>query len=287
MKNIKLVIGSISLIWLLILGFTFSHSIIWYAYFFLTGTALLLSFILLFQLSKNKQTTKVDDRPRNVTYQKPLQIPHLFNRIKKKRKISRNEVAIVKPMEKSPTIKDVTENNSFMKQNQKMSSVKNKRYLHTRIPLLFQGTTQKILFETIQRLKDQHFFYDFYGNLSNEELIQNFELYVDRPIFELYDQTLPNTFAKTLYDPETESNRIAIFLPSNNGNETDIMLGFIEMEDTYKANLLMQRYANIQVFTTILGGTYKKVYQNEKNEIKMIKDFVNYDLTISLAFYNN
>lgn len=286
MKNTKVIIGSVTLVWLIVLAITFSNTFYWYAYLILTGTALVLSFLLLVYLRNNNHHIIEKDEQRKIANDEPLSIPHLFNRIKKKKKKRKPKQPPLKITTDRNQVKSVADNNTFMTPKTKMSSVKNKRYLHTKIPQLFQGETQKTLFETIQRLKGQHFFSNFYGDVTNEELVDHFETYENRPIFELYDQTLPNTFAKTLYDPDTETNRIAIFLSSHDQNSDDIMLGFIEMEDTYKANLLMQRYENIQVFTTILGGTYKKVYRNSRNEVKIIKDFINYDLTISLAFYN-
>ncbi len=169
----------------------------------------------------------------------------------------------------------------------RMSSIRNKEYLHTKINLLYNGEKQKILFDTIQRLKEHNFFTSYYAGVTNEDLITRFEEYEERNIFELYDNIIPNTYAKVLYELKSDSNRIGIFLGAQNDTEEETFLGFIALEDTYKADLLLKKYDNIQVFPTILGGTYKRVYRNKEGDIKIIKDFINYDLTISLAFYNN
>ncbi|RST98317.1 hypothetical protein CBF37_08385 [Vagococcus vulneris] len=270
----------------------------------------MLAFFLLFQLKLKQTYQQTNYRKRKKATQQRKKLIEYFSNQQR----LTNDFDTQKP---NPNVNDnraiettfrprknANHNVSFFKLKDKMSSIKNKEYLHSKIPLLYQGEMQITLNEAIQDLKAQHYFKSYYGGITNTDLISHFDEYKDRNVFELYDNTFPNAYAKVLFDITTNTNRIGIFInkefkhhsdDSKNTNSLDeidednddIMLGFIAVEDSHRANLLLQKYSNIQVIATILGGTYKRVYQNSKGQIRIIKDFINYDLTISLAFYNN
>ncbi|AQP53043.1 hypothetical protein CBF34_03000 [Vagococcus penaei] len=307
MKNLRLTALIVTVLWVIALWFSYNPSLFWYAYLFLSGITLTFAFFLLYQIKLKQTYQQSNEQKRRKATRKRLKLLTYFS--KQQRLTGDNSTSQPDPNVKSRRYiettnrprKNAQNNLSFFTTKDKMSSIKNKEYLHSKIPLLYQGSMQETLSQAIQQLKEQHYFTSFYGNVTNNDLILHFEEYEGRNIFELYDNIIPNTFAKVLYDPNTDTNRIGIFLhivPKNCLSEpimdedsqeesTDIMLGFIAMEDTHRANLLLKKYDNIQVFATIVGGTYKRVYQNELGEIRIIKDFINYDLTISLAFYNS
>lgn len=292
MKYLKITGIVIIIIWIIALIFTYNHSFFWYAYFIISAIAILLAGILLYQKEIMDFTNKNNSFMNRLRHASTKSLPYeeddyydiivtKNNRRKKKRRKKRHSFEIGHVANRRKNTED-----SRIIINESPSNIRNKEYLHTNIPSLYEGEAQKILFDTIQRLKQQSFFTSFYGNVTNEDLITKFDEYQNRNIFELYDHILPNTYAKLLYDPASDSNRIAIFLPNIDPSTPDDSLGFIAIEDSYKADMLLKKYSDIQVFPTILGGTYKRAYMNSQGEIKIIKDFISYNLTISLAFYN-
>ena len=294
MRNLKILGGVVFIFWLVALFLTFSHTFYWYIYLIISSIALILASILLYQteLKKiynyaDKEFTRLKVRPaERISYDEDEEYYEVLDnkRRRKKRRRRRSNTYLETTMRER---KKTSENLGSSDEIHRMSSIRNKEYLHTKIDLLYNGEKQQLLFETIQRLKETNFFISYYAGVTNEDLIANFDEYEERNIFELYDNVIPNTYAKVLYEPKSDSNRIAIFLGASSDSENEVFLGFITLEDSYKAELLLRKYDNIQVFPTILGGTYKRVYRNKEGEIKIIKDFINYDLTISLAFFNN
>ncbi|MDT2849537.1 phage holin family protein [Vagococcus carniphilus] len=294
MRNLKIVGGFVFAFWIIALILTFNSSWIWWAYLLISSVALILAAILLYQTEiKNlyyraeKDVTKLKSRStQKISYDEDEEYYDVLDNKKRRKKRKKR-----RPSNYLETTarerKKTSENHGSSDEIHRMSSIRNKEYLHTKINLLYNGEKQQLLFETIQNLKANNFFSSYYAGVTNDDLVNNFEEYEERNIFELYDNLIPNTYAKVLYDPKSDSNRIGIFLGTTGDNQDEMMLGFIALEDSYKADLLLKKYANIQVFPTILGGTYKRVYRNRSGEIKIIKDFINYDLTISLAFYNN
>ena len=294
MKKLRVVGGIVFIFWLVGLVLTFSHSLFWYAYLIISSIALILAGILLYQ-NEVEEIIKNMDKDLNrlkfkstdkISYDEDEEYYDVLDPRKRKRKRKRKQPSSYL----ETTMRERKKTNEHLGSSDeihRMSSIRNKEYLHTKINLLYNGEKQKILFDTIQRLKEHNFFTSYYAGVTNEDLITRFEEYEERNIFELYDNIIPNTYAKVLYELKSDSNRIGIFLGAQNDTEEETFLGFIALEDTYKADLLLKKYDNIQVFPTILGGTYKRVYRNKEGDIKIIKDFINYDLTISLAFYNN
>lgn len=304
-KKLKIAWGCLLVFWLVAIILTFNNTWYWYAYLIISASAFLLAGILLYhsnlkdlyQQTRFKQQNIQTETKKNISHQDDDDEYYELNtkrsrQKKKRRRKKRYQLMETGNRERKKTNQPSASNKTL----HKASSIRNKEYLHTKIPLLYNGEKQALLFNTIQQLKEQDFFTSYYAGVTNEDLMTHFNEYQERNIFELYDNTIPNTFAKVLYDPESVSNRIGIFLgqqpsdasdneESNLSNED--MLGFIDIKDSYKADLLLEKYNNIQVFPTILGGTYKRAYKNEEGSIKIIKDFINYDLTISLAFYNN
>lgn len=287
--------GVILLFWLCALIFTFNNSAYWYAYLFISGTALILASILLYHTELKKMYRTADDQFAKIKARKTQHIAYdeeedyydiLVNkRTRKRRKKRKQRTKYIETNHRER--KNTNDYRTSPEDIHRMSSIRNKEYLHTKIPLLYSGNKQEILFNTIQKLKQNNFFTNYYAGVTNEDLITHFEEYEERNIFELYDNMIPNTYAKVLYDIQSDANRVGIFMGTSGEEQEDEMLGFIALEDSYKADLLLKKYSNIQVFPTILGGTYKRVYKNKSGNIKIIKDFINYDLTISLAFYNN
>lgn len=294
MRNLKIAGGFVFIFWLVGLFLTYSNSLFWYLYLIVSSIALILAAILLYQTEfkkiyqyADKEFTKLKVKPaERISYDEDEEYYEVLDNQKrrKKRRKRRTSTYLETTMRER---KKTSEHSGSSNEIHRMSSIRNKEYLHTKINLLYNGEKQQILFETIQRLKQNNFFVTYYAGVTNEDLINNFEEYEERNIFELYDNVIPNTYAKVLYEPESDSNRIGIFLGAAGDADEEVLLGFIDLEDSYKADLLLKKYDNIQVFPTILGGTYKRVYRNKEGEIKIIKDFINYDLTISLAFYNN
>lgn len=295
MRNLKIAGGFVFVFWLAALFLTFNNSALWYVYLLISSIALILASILLYQAEfkkiyqyADKELTKLKVKPaERISYDEDEEYYEVLDnhrRRKRKRKKRRTSTYLETTMRER---KKTSEHSGSSNEIHRISSIRNKEYLHTKINLLYQGEKQQILFETIQRLKENNFFTTYYAGVTNEDLINNFTEYEERNIFELYDNIIPNTYAKVLYEPQSDSNRIGIFLGAASDADEEVFLGFIALEDSYKADLLLRKYDNIQVFPTILGGTYKRVYRNREGEIKIIKDFINYDLTISLAFYNN
>lgn len=301
-KKLKMAGWVILVFWLIAIILTYNNTWYWYAYLIISASAFFLAGILLYHSEVKQLYTNTFSKQHTLKSEPKQTISHhddedyddiTVERTRQKRKRKRKKkYALMETgsRERKKTNQQYASNKSL----HKASSIRNKEYLHTKIPLLYNGDQQELLFNTIQQLKEQDFFTSYYAGVTNEDLITHFSEYQERNIFELYDNTIPNTFAKVLYDPESVSNRIGIFLgkqpvieAAEENNLTENMLGFIDIRDSYKAELLLNKYNNIQVFPTILGGTYKRVYKNEEGSIKIIKDFINYDLTISLAFYNN
>lgn len=296
MKKLKILGGFVFIFWVIGLILTFDHSGVWYLYFLISSIALVLASILLYQAEfkkvydyADKDFTRLKIKPaesERISYDEDEEYYEVLDnqRRKKRRRKKRSSTYLETTMRER---KKTNEHSGSSHEIHRMSSIRNKEYLHTKINLLYDGEKQQLLFETIQKLKENNFFLTYYAGVTNEDLITKFEEYEERNIFELYDNVIPNTYAKVLYDTKSASNRIAIFLGAQSDATEEVFLGFIALEDSYNANLLLQKYDNIQVFPTILGGTYKRVYRNKEGDIKIIKDFINYDLTISLAFYNN
>ncbi|HCM88963.1 MULTISPECIES: DUF6681 family protein [Vagococcus] len=294
MKNLKIIGGIVFVFWLVALYLTYTDSIFWYLYLLISSIALFLASILLYRAELKKMYKRADQQinrlksrsTKTISYDEDEEYYEVLDnkRRRKKRRKKRDNYHLETTMRER---KKTSENHGSSDEIHRVSSIRNKEYLHTKINLLYSGEKQQLLFETIQQLKDNNLFTTYYAGVSNEDLINHFEEYEERNIFELYDNLIPNTYAKLLYDPSSDHNRIGIFLGITRDAQEEMMLGFIALEDSYKADLLLKKYDNIQVFPTILGGTYKRVYRNKEGEIKIIKDFINYDLTISLAFYNN
>lgn len=294
MRNLKIAGGVIFIFWIIALFLTYNNTLFWYLYLGISSVALILAAILLYQIEfkkiaryADKEFTRLKVRPtKKISYDEEEEYYDVLDKRKrvKKRKRKRAESYLETTLrERKKTSEHLGSSNEI----HRMSSIRNKEYLHTKINLLYNGEKQQLLFETIQKLKENNFFTSYYAGVTNEDLMTNFAEYEERNIFELYDNIIPNTFAKVLYEPTSGSNRIGIFLGSSGDADEEVSLGFIALEDSYKADLLLKKYDNIQVFPTILGGTYKRAYRNASGDIKIIKDFINYDLTISLAFYNN
>ncbi len=294
MKNLKVIGGVVFVFWLVALYLTYTDSIFWYLYLIISSIALFLAAILLYRVEFKKMYTRADQQinrlksrtTKTISYDEDEEYYEVLDNKKrrKKRRKKKEHYHLETAMRER---KKTSENHGSSDEIHRISSIRNKEYLHTKINLLYSGEKQQLLFETIQQLKDNNLFTTYYAGVSNEDLINHFEEYEERNIFELYDNLIPNTYAKLLYDPASDHNRIGIFLGITRDAQEEMMLGFIALEDSYKADLLLKKYDNIQVFPTILGGTYKRVYRNKEEQIKIIKDFINYDLTISLAFYNN
>ncbi len=288
MRNLKFIGGFVFVFWIIALVLTFNNSLIWYAYLFISSISLIVASLLLYKKEiKNMfyhAEKKVIRLKANSTHKIGYEEEEEFYNVLNNKKNKSSNFQIGTTVRK---IKKTNENFGSSNEIHRVTSIRNKEYLHTKINLLYNSKEQQLLFETIQQLKANNFFSTYYAGVTNEDLVNNFEEYEEQNIFELYDQLIPNTYAKILYDIKSDSNRVAIFLGTNDEHHDEKMLGFIALEDSYKADLLLKKYTNIQVFPTILGGTYKRVYQNKIGEIKIIKDFINYDLTISLAFFNN
>lgn len=294
MRNLKIMGGFVFAFWLIALVLTFNNSKIWWLYLLISSIALILAAVLLYQTEikhlyyqADKEFTRLKNiSAKKISYDEDEEYYDVVdsNKRRKKRKRRRPESYLETTARER---KMTRENHGSSDEIHRMSSIRNKEYLHTKINLLYNGEKQQLLFDTIQQLKANNFFTSYYAGVTNDDLVNNFGEYEERNIFELYDNLIPNTYAKVLYDPKSDSNRIGIFLGTTGDNQDEMMLGFIALEDSYKTDLLLKKYSNIQVFPTILGGTYKRVYRNRSGEIKIIKDFINYDLTISLAFYNN
>lgn len=294
MKNLKIIGGIVFVFWLVALYLTYTDSIFWYLYLLISSIALFLAAILLYRAEFKKMYRQADQKinrlksrtTQTISYDEDEEYYEVLDnkRKRKKKRKKKDHYHLETTMRER---KKTSEFHGSSDEIHRVSSIRNKEYLHTKINMLYSGEKQQLLFETIQQLKDNNLFTTYYAGVSNEDLVNHFEEYEERNIFELYDNLIPNTYAKLLYDPNSDHNRIGIFLGSTRDAQEEMMLGFIALEDSYKADLLLKKYDNIQVFPTILGGTYKRVYRNKEGSIKIIKDFINYDLTISLAFYNN
>ena len=296
MKHLKTIIFSIVIIWIIGLFVTFSPSFFWYMYLFISTIVVLFALILIFYLNpdvyydfedffsklfKKNPTHYISDDDNEDDYYMILQEKKRQRKKKKKRKKKRRRGYDITSMRQR---KDT--HSDYIIVNTSSANMRHKEYLHTTIPNIQKGENQEILFETILNLKETGFFTSHYAGLTDDDLINNFNEYKNRPIYELYDNIIPNAYAKVLYDPSTNSNRLSILIPNNQNREADYVLGFIAMEDTYNAELLINKYTNIQVIPTILGGTYKQVYKDDNNDICIKSGFTPYGLTISLAFYN-
>ncbi|MBO0477275.1 hypothetical protein DOK76_09340 [Vagococcus sp. DIV0080] len=295
MKKLKIVGGFVFIFWLVGLALTFNNSLLWYTYFIISTIALILAAILLYQAEfnkvykyANKEFTRLKVKPaERLSYDEDEEYYEVLDNQRRKRKRKKRKRSNTYLETTMRERKKTNENHGSSNESHRISSIRNKEYLHTKINFLYNGDKQQLLFETIQKLKENNFFVSYYADVTNDDLINHFDEYEERNIFELYDNVIPNTYAKVLYDTETADNRIGIFLGAASDADEEEFLGFIALEDSYKADLLLKKYDNIQVFPTILGGTYKRAYRNKEGDIKIIKDFINYDLTISLAFFNN
>lgn len=294
MRNLKIAGVVVFVLWIIGLFLTYEKNAIWFLTFGISAIALILAAILLYQVEfkrvyryADKEFTRLKVRQtQKISYDEDEEYYDVLDKRKRRKKRKRrrpNSYLETTLRERKKTSEHLGSSNEI----HRMSSIRNKEYLHTKINLLYNGEKQQLLFETIQKLKENNFFTSYYAGVTNDDLINNFAEYEERNIFELYDNIIPNTFAKVLYEPTSGSNRIGIFLGATSDSQEEVSLGFIALEDSYKADLLLKKYSNIQVFPTILGGTYKRAYKNAAGDIKIIKDFINYDLTISLAFYNN
>lgn len=295
MKHLKTIIIFILLIWIAGLYFTFTPSFLWYTYFFISTVAVILSVVLIIYLKPNvyyefeelfsklfkkNPTHYITDDDEEDYYMIPQERQRKKKKKKRKKKKRRKIYDITSFRQRKDTHSD------YIIVNTSSANMRHKEYLHTTIPDIQRGDNQEILFDTILNLKESGFFTTVYAGLSDDDLINNYNEYKNRRIFELYDNVIPNAYAKVLYDPRTNDNRLSILIPNNYNREADYMLGFISIEDSYNADLLINKYTNIQVIPTILGGAYKQVCKDENNDIYIKTGFTPYSLTVSLAFYN-
>lgn len=272
MKHLKTIGFVIIIFWIFALFLTYTPSLFWYAYLFISAIALILAMSLIIYLNPDIYHS----------------IQHFFSNLKKE-----SQNYSIKTKDKKSENYDITTlrqrkdtHFDYKIINTSSANIRHKQYLHTTIPELKKTEKQKMLFEIILGLKEEHFFSSFYAGITEEELIQDYDEYQSRKIYELYDNILPNAYTKFLYDTHSGTNRLSIFIPNKQNPDLDFNLGFIAIEDSNKSDVLSNKYTNIQVIPTILGGTYKEVYKDESEEIHIRTDFDPYDLTISLAFYN-
>ncbi|UUV99699.1 hypothetical protein [Vagococcus luciliae] len=286
MKYLKTVGLIIIIFWIFALFLTYTPSLFWYAYLFISSLALFLAITLIIYLNPeiyyniNDFFTHYFKSHDEITLNDEDDYYIIPHKKKKKKRKKKKHYDITSFRQRKDTHSD------HMIINTSSSNIRHKEYLHTCIPQIKTQEKQQLLFEIILTLKEEHFFSSLYAGISDNELTENYEEYHDRKIFELYDHVIPNAYAKILYDPKSTNNRLSIFIPNKKNHDADFNLGFIAIEDSYKADTLINKYTNIQVIPTILGGTYKEVKKNDDNIIYIKTDFIPYDLTISLAFYN-
>ncbi|APB31035.1 hypothetical protein ACWN6Y_05605 [Vagococcus teuberi] len=292
MKHLKTIGFSIIVIWIIALFITYTPSFFWFAYLFISALAMLLACTLIIYLNpdiyyditkffsnifRQSVTDYINDNDDDNEDDYYI-VPSKRKKRKKRKKKKHYDVTSLR--QRKDTHSD------FMIINTSSANIRHKEYLHTTIPEIIKPEKQQILFETILKLKEDRFFSSLYAGLTEDDLINNYNEYRYRKIYELYDNIIPNTYAKMLYDPKSHTNRLSIFIPNKTNQDSDFNLGFISIEDSYKSDILINKYTNIQVIPTILGGTYKEVYKDDENNIRVKTDFTPYELTVSLAFYN-
>ncbi|MGX4685725.1 hypothetical protein JNUCC83_02365 [Vagococcus sp. JNUCC 83] len=292
MKHLKTIGILIIIFWIIALFLTYTPSFFWFAYLFISSLAMLLAIILIVYLNpeiyyqiedfiNNRFHHSITDSIDNEDNEDDYYIVPTKKKKKKRKKKKRKQFYDITTLRQR---KDT--HSDYMIINTSSANIRHKEYLHTTIPEIKKEEKQKILFETILQLKEDHFFSSLYAGLSDDDLKTHYNEYHSRKIYELYDNIIPNTYAKMLYDTHSNTNRLSIFIPNKQNSDSDFNLGFISIEDSYKSDILINKYTNIQVIPTILGGTYKEVYKDENNNIHVKTAFTPYDLTVSLAFYN-
>lgn len=274
MTLLKIIFSIIALFWAVTLKLTFQHTIFWYAYLIVSILSLSLLAFLLF----NKEVRLIKPK-RKVTY----------HNIRK----SHSKYAPI-PVVPSPikqTSVDENESINLPKHVTRLITNKHdsyqKEYFHTSIPTLESGPEQKALFEAIQKLKENHFFNSFYSGITNSDIHRDKKHYNGRKIYQLHEQILPYTYSKVLYDPKTDENRVALFMNQGSSQPEDCFLGFIAMEDSFKVNLLIKKYDNMHVYSTIIGGTYQLMTYTTETDLTIYKGFDPYSLAVTLTFFNN
>lgn len=166
MKNLKILGGFVFIFWVIGLIFTFSNSGIWYIYLFISGIALILASILLYQAEFKKVYDYADKEIARLKVRSADQISYdedeeyyevLDNRRRHKRRRKKRSKTYLETTARER--KNTNEHSGSSNEIHRMSSIRNKEYLHTKINLLYNGEKQQLLFETIQKLKENNFFY--------------------------------------------------------------------------------------------------------------------------------